>query len=130
LQTTQTADIEFTDSYEDLTTSDGFQFRFYCERCDADYVSEMQPCPPEPDEGFLNGVGELLAEATENGHCAAECETEAAKRAALRTAVAEVRDHFHQCPQCGEWVCDQCWNEAMLMCEKCAPSSGDSNGGM
>ncbi len=123
LRELKTETIEFTDNYEDLSTDEGFQFLFYCERCDTDYLSEHQPCPSEPGEGILNGVGDLWSDATENGNGAAECEMAEAERVALRSAIAEVRDHFHECSHCGEWICDVCWNHAVLLCEKCAPST-------
>lgn len=117
----ETETIEFTNNYEDLSTSEGFRFRFYCERCDADYVSELQPSAIEADEGFFYVLGELWSEATENGHGVDECELDQEARSALRTAIAEVRENFHECPMCAEWVCDHCWERAMLMCAKCAP---------
>ncbi len=115
--------IEFTDNYEDLSNAVGYQFRFYCPRCDADFTSEFQPVGPDAmeDNGLLAPVGHLL---TREGPETAAEDDGPEHDAALRTAIAEVKEHFHQCPGCGEWVCDLCWNRALLMCEKCAPSEG------
>ena len=34
--------IEFTDNYEDLSTDQGFQFKFRCERCGDGFMSTFQ----------------------------------------------------------------------------------------
>ena len=116
------ASIEFTDSYEDLSDDQAFRFRFYCERCDSDYASDPQPRRRDEGNLFLDGVAKILREATDNG---CEPETDAVlveRESALRAAATQVQEHFHQCPQCGEWICDRCWNRSLLLCEKCAPS--------
>ncbi len=116
------ATIEFTESYEDLSDEQAFRFRFYCERCDSDYASDPQPCPRDQSNALLGTVGQILREATDS-----DCEpaTDAVlveRESALRAAATQVGEHFHQCPQCGEWICDRCWNRSLLLCEKCAPS--------
>jgi hypothetical protein len=120
--------IEFTDNYEDLSDEDGFRFRFYCERCDNDYTSDLQPCPRAEDAGLLKVVGKIFAEAADNGTELTSDEEQVQHDVALRSATTQVRERFHECPGCGEWVCDVCWNRAMLLCEKCAPS-GEEQGG-
>lgn len=106
-----------TRSYEDLSTDEGFQFRFHCERCDAAYVSRFQPDPPDAMDGplapvgLLPGVGAGEPAAGRPGH-----------DAALHAAIAEVTEQFRECPRCGVLVCSDCWNRALLLCQKCAPS--------
>jgi len=129
VQVTEAIEIEFTDNYEDLSDENGFRFRFFCERCDGDYVSDMQPCPRSEKSGLLANVGHIFAEATANGTDMSSDEEQMHHDCALRTAVTQVQERFHQCPQCGEWVCDTCWNRALLMCEKCAPSGDEEHGG-
>ena len=34
--------IKFTDNYEDLSTDQGFQFKFRCERCGDGFMSSFQ----------------------------------------------------------------------------------------
>ena len=34
--------IEFTDNYQDLSTDQGFQFKFHCERCGDGFMSSFQ----------------------------------------------------------------------------------------
>ncbi|MFW6438142.1 MAG: hypothetical protein ACOCZ7_03925 [Armatimonadota bacterium] len=114
--------IEFTDNYEDLSDENGFRFRFYCGRCDADYTSILEPCPQQEETEFLKVVGKIFAEASKSDDDPTSDEESIQHSVALKNAVIDVREHFHQCPVCGEWVCDHCWNKAMLLCEKCAPS--------
>lgn len=40
---------------------------------------------------------------------------------AFRLAADEARKHFNRCQKCGEWVCDQHYNEDDMMCIACAP---------
>ena len=121
--------IEFTDNYEDLSDENGFRFRFYCERCDTDYSSDLQPYPQQEESDLLKVVGKIFAETADNGGELTSDEEEMQHDVALRSAVTEVREHFHHCPGCGEWVCDVCWNHRMMMCEKCAPSGEEQHGG-
>lgn len=117
--------IEFTDNYEDLSTDTGFQFKFYCERCGNGYMSEFRPHTIGRAAGVLRAVGGLLGgEAARVGDSAYEIQRAVGGPAhdkALKEAVAEVRPHFHQCPRCGTWVCDVCWNAQRGLCEQCAP---------
>lgn len=119
---TVAAAMEFTESYEDLSDKQAFRFRFYCERCDSDYVSDPQPCMRDEGNVFLDSVAKILREATDSGCESASHEILLERESALRAAATQVGEHFHQCPQCGEWICDRCWNRSLLLCEKCAPS--------
>ena len=53
--------IQFTDNYDDLSTDQGFQFKFYCERCGNGFLGEFQGSAPEAATGFLRAVGGCLA---------------------------------------------------------------------
>jgi predicted amidophosphoribosyltransferase len=36
--------------------------------------------------------------------------------------VLEVKQLFHKCRRCGNWLCEQtCWNLTAQMCKQCAP---------
>lgn len=113
--------IEFG-GHEDVSDEKAFRFRFYCERCDAAYESDAQPRLHEDYNAFIDSVGQLLREATDGDPEPADDATQFEHDAALRAASTQVAEHFHQCPQCGEWICDRCWNRSLLLCEKCAPS--------
>jgi len=106
-----------TRSYEDLSTDEGFQFRFHCERCDAAHVSRFQPDPPDAMDGPLAPVGGLFA-GVGSGEPAT---SRPGHDGALHAAIAEVTEEFQECPRCGVLVCGDCWNRALLLCQKCAP---------
>jgi hypothetical protein len=40
---------------------------------------------------------------------------------AFEKAQNEAKQHFHRCPNCNNYACDQCWNEDATLCTKCAP---------
>ncbi|MGD9495373.1 MAG: zinc ribbon domain-containing protein [Armatimonadota bacterium] len=118
--------IEFTDNYEDLSTDLGFQFKFMCERCGNGYLSEFQSFTAGKAAGMLRAVTELFGRGQGLAESAYEVQRAVGGPAhdnALRAAVAEVRPHFHQCSRCGEWVCDECWNARVGLCEQCAPDT-------
>ncbi len=107
---------------EDLSTRAGFQFKFYCEHCGAPEVSSFQPRGPESDRTLMDAVEGLLNGDAQSVKAESGSGSEGpAHDAALRAAVAEVKECLHLCPRCGAWVCDDCWNARLLMCGKCAP---------
>lgn len=119
--------IQFTDNYDDLSTDQGFQFKFYCERCGNGFLSEFQGFSAGKATGFLRAVGGLFGGAADRiADSAYEIQRAVGGPAhdrALQAAVEEVRPHFHQCSRCGEWVCDTCWNATVSLCEMCAPDT-------
>lgn len=118
--------IQFTDNYEDLSTDVGFQFKFYCERCGNGYMSEFHPYGAGRAAGLLRAVSDLVGRGYGIAQSAYEVQRAIGGPAhdnALKTAVAEVKPHFHQCSRCGEWLCDVCWNESVGLCERCAPDT-------
>lgn len=126
--------IEFTDNYDDLSTDQGFQFKFYCERCGNGYMSEFQGFTAGKATGFLRAAADLFGG---GAHRVADSAYEIqraiggpAHDRALKTAVAEIRPHFHQCSRCGEWVCDVCWNASVALCESCAPDTQEEMAAM
>lgn len=40
---------------------------------------------------------------------------------AFEEAQVETKAHFHRCPKCTQWVCENCWNEQENLCVNCAP---------
>jgi hypothetical protein len=118
--------IQFTENYDDLSTDNGYQFKFYCDKCRNGYMSTFQ--------GSMLGMGSSLLRAAGNmfggvlssaGHSAYDVQKAIGGKAhddALKAAVEEVREKFHQCKRCGKWVCpENCWNAQRGMCTQCAP---------
>ena len=123
--------IEFTDNYQDLSTDQGFQFKFHCERCGDGFMSSFQTNTLGVAGSLLRGAGGLLGGIL--GQAAASTyEVQRAiggpqHDAALRAAIAEVKPLFQKCRRCGNWLCAQtCWNAKAGLCKQCAP---DRRGG-
>ncbi len=118
--------IEFTQNHEDLSTDQGFQFKFYCERCGDGFLSTFQTNTLGVAGGLLRGAGSLLGGIFgQAGNSAYEIQRAIGgpqHDAALRTAVEEIRPLFQKCRRCGNWMCEAtCWNRTAKMCKQCAP---------
>ncbi|NLV17678.1 MAG: hypothetical protein GXY50_10820 [Syntrophomonadaceae bacterium] len=51
---------------------------------------------------------------------------------ATRLSIEEARRHFNRCHSCHIWVCDDHYNEAVMMCTICSPREkkrGDDSDG-
>lgn len=122
-------EIEFTNNYSDLSTSNGFQFEFTCNRCHNGYRTEFDADELATATNLLQGAGSLLGGLFSQGASAAQQIKSAAwekgSDKAFRKAVEEIRPKFVQCPRCSAWVCrQQCWNEKKGLCKDCAPDMG------
>jgi rubrerythrin len=118
--------ISFTDNYEDLSTDQGFQFKFNCERCGNGYMSSFQRNITGAAGDVLRAAsgifGGFLGRAADSSYDVQRLVGGPAHDAALRKAVEEIRPLFHQCKRCGQWVCqDICWNDARGQCVQCSP---------
>lgn len=124
-------DLTFlTKRYVDRSKSTGFQFEFFCDRCDTGYKT--------PFRIHALGVVTSLWEATES-----QSEKEKAKELDFNTlkkevskfifkgkawieayteAIEEAQKYFKHCAHCSRWVCPKtCFNENASMCLMCKP---------
>ncbi|MBV9439761.1 MAG: zinc ribbon domain-containing protein [Candidatus Eremiobacteraeota bacterium] len=120
------ATIEFTQNYQDLSTDQGFQFKFFCDRCGNGYMSSFRPNQLGVAGDLLKAAGGLFGGILGNvGNTAFDVQRAVGgpqHDAALHAAVDEIKPKFHQCKRCGTWVCgDVCWNEERQLCKQCAP---------
>ena len=117
--------IQFVSNYEDLSTDKGYQFKFNCDKCGNGYMSRFQTSTLGVANSLLNAASNLLGWGYGAGNSAYEIQRAVggpAHDSAMKAAVEEGKQHFHQCSRCGKWVCpDVCWNEAANQCEECAP---------
>lgn len=118
--------IQFVSNYEDLSTDQGFQFKFYCDKCGNGHMSRFQTSTIGMAGSLLRAAGNLFGGwGYSAGNSAYEIQRAIggpAHDSALKTAVEEGKQYFHQCSRCGKWVCpDVCWNTAANQCEECAP---------
>jgi membrane protease subunit (stomatin/prohibitin family) len=123
------ARIEFTRNYSDLSTDQGFQFEFFCDRCSNGYRTRFKPSVKGKVTGAMNTASSLFggvfykaADLTERVRSAT---WQKEKDEAFIDAGKEIRHEFVQCPRCSSWVCRQkCWNNQKGLCKNCAPDLG------
>lgn len=121
--------IEFTRNYSDLSTNQGFQFEFFCDRCGTGYRTRFQPSTLGTVSSVLDAAGSLfggvLGRAADLGEHARSATWEKAHDEAFLKAAEEIRPEFIQCPRCSTWVCRKsCWNANKGLCKECAPDLG------
>ncbi len=121
--------VEFTRNYSDLSTQNGFQFEFFCDRCGNGYRTRFKPF----NLGMMNGaidaasslLGGFLGQAADMSSRVTDARRERAREEAFLEAVGELKPHFIQCPRCSGWVCRKsCWNNKRGLCKECAPDLG------
>ncbi|MBI5305569.1 MAG: zinc ribbon domain-containing protein [Chloroflexi bacterium] len=118
--------IKFTRNHNDLSTDNGFQFEFFCDRCGNGFQSTFQGSATSMMTGALDTAaglfGGLFGTAADLGHKAHSAAWEKQHDEQFAKAIDEVKSQFTQCRRCGKWVCkDVCWNTARSLCKECAP---------
>jgi len=121
--------IEFTRNYSDLSTNQGFQFEFYCDRCGTGYRTRFAPSALGTITSALDAAGGLFGgvfgRAADLGEHARSATWEKAHDDAFVAAMEELKPDFVQCPRCSSWVCrSQCWNTKKGLCKGCSPDLG------
>ncbi len=119
--------IQFVQNYEDLSTDKGYQFKFFCDKCHNGFMTRFQTSAMGVAESALRVAGSLFGgffNTASNSAYEIQCAVGGpAHDAALEAAVAEGKEHFHQCTRCGKWVCPEaCWNGEAGLCQACAPN--------
>ncbi len=121
--------IAFVRNYNDLCTSKGFQFEFYCDRCGTGYRTRFKASVTGTVTNILDTAGGLFGGVF--GRAAGVSEQvrsaswEKAHDNAFTEAVNELKPDFIQCPRCSSWVCRKsCWNNKRGLCKNCAPDLG------
>lgn len=118
--------IRFTGNYEDLSTDRGYQFKFYCEKCNNGYMSSFQTSKMGMLSSAARAAGNLFGgvfgSVADGAYEVQRAVGGPAHDAALKDAVNEISPIFKQCTRCGNWVCEPiCWNKKAGLCETCAP---------
>jgi membrane protease subunit (stomatin/prohibitin family) len=121
--------IEFTKNYSDLSTEQGFQFEFYCDRCGSGYRTKFKPSVLGSVSGAMDTAsslfGGIFGRAADLSEQARSASWEKEHDQAFVTAMQELRPDFIQCPRCQSWVCRKsCWNDLKGLCKECAPDMG------
>ena len=125
------SEIKFSKNFSDHSvhsgTDAGFQFEFYCERCNDAWRSEFSPFRGGQASSWLGraaGVfGGVLGEASSAAEGLAQAGYGKAHDAAFTAAIEQAQKHFHRCARCMKFVCDVCWNKPSGLCRDCAPDA-------
>jgi len=123
------AKIEFTRNHSDLSTDEGFQFEFYCDRCGSGFRTPFQPLVLGRVSNALDAAsslfGGVFGQAANLGERARSATWEKAHDKAFTKAMEELKPDFVQCPRCSSWICRKsCWNVTKGLCKNCAPDLG------
>lgn len=122
--------VAFTNNYSDLSTREGYQFEFRCERCGNGYQSTFRHSVTGFGGRIASFGGSLLGGEVggkvEQAGWAAEWMRDGNRGSTrdkrLAEAAEECIQYFSQCHRCGQWVCKQvCWNDERGLCTTCAP---------
>jgi hypothetical protein len=118
--------IRFTQNHQDMSTDRGYQFKFFCDRCGNGHLSDFETSMTGMAGGLLRAAGSIFGGVFSSaGNSAYEIQRSVAGKAhddAMRRAVEQAKQVFHQCNRCGKWVCpDVCWNSRRGLCMECAP---------
>ncbi|MDO8963396.1 MAG: zinc ribbon domain-containing protein [Coriobacteriia bacterium] len=131
------SEMQFSKNFGDLSIQSGaragFQFEFYCERCQDTWRSSFSPFLAAQGadwlnraSGFLGGViggANPLDDAGNALGGVGEAKWGEEHDKAFMKAFEEAKTNFHRCPQCVGYVCDRCWNGEAGLCRNCAPSA-------
>ncbi|MCL2784395.1 MAG: zinc ribbon domain-containing protein [Propionibacteriaceae bacterium] len=132
----------FTRNYHDNSTDAGFQFTLYCDSCNDGYKTSFIESETYKkgkgsrllgqgasivggllggklhDVGYAAERGSSVLSERFDGHSP---EWQKEHEQVFSRAQNEASQHFHRCPSCTSYVCDQCFNEDEGMCVQCAP---------
>src|ERR1039457_222893 len=110
------SEIKFSKNFSDHSvhsgTDAGFQFEFYCERCNDAWRSEFSPFRGGQASSWLGRAAGMFGGVLGKAH-----------DAAFVAAIEQAKIHFHRCARCMKFVCDACWNKDKGLCRECAPDA-------
>lgn len=130
----------FTDNFADNSTEAGFQFTFFCDLCREGYKTQFIESKTYKKAGLLRGLGRAISlgasligksgtgSTIESGadflserFRGMSPEWHKEHEEAFALAQNEAKEHFHRCPKCKRWVCENDWNEQEGLCVDDAP---------
>ena len=131
----------FTSNFEDNSTEAGFQFTFFCDACHEGYKTEFVEAKSYKKGRFFRGLGGIIGAAAQmsgkfgNVGYGAERgadilserfegmspEWHKEHEKVFELVQNEAMGHFHRCPRCKKFFCDNDWNEEAGLCVEEAP---------
>lgn len=121
--------IQFVNNYHDVSTDQGFQFEFTCNRCGTGYRTKFESWTTGNVANVLQTASSLFGgvfnKASEIGQQVKSAAWKQAHDKAFTNAINSIKPSFIQCPRCSTWVCRKsCWNDKKGLCKQCAPDLG------
>lgn len=132
--------IGFSDNFADNSTEAGFQFTFYCDICREGYKTRFIESKTHKKAGLFRALGKAISigaslagksgtgwtlergtDAISERFRGMTPEWHKEHEAAFELAQNEAKGHFHRCPRCTKWVCENDWNGQEGLCVECAP---------
>ncbi|MDZ4655044.1 MAG: zinc ribbon domain-containing protein [Coriobacteriia bacterium] len=132
--------IGFTDNFADNSTDAGFQFTFFCDICREGYKTKFKESKTYKKGRLFKGIAGAISTAAQmagkhnvgygissggdaiserfNGMSPA---WQKEHEMVFSEAQNEAEGHFHRCPKCTKWVCENDWNEQAGLCTVDAP---------
>jgi hypothetical protein len=126
------SEIHFSKNFSDHSVQSGanagFQFEFYCERCNDAWRGEFVPFRGGQAASWLGraaGIfgGSLVNEASNVAQGLTQAGYGRAHDEAFAAAIEQAKNHFHRCGRCMGYACDRCWNGDKGLCRNCAPDA-------
>jgi len=130
----------FTDNFADNSTEAGFQFTFFCDLCKEGYKTKFIESKTHKKAGLMRGLGRAIsmgasllgksgagytiergADILTERYQGMSPEWHKEHETAFELAQNEAKQHFHRCPKCKKWVCENDWNEQEGLCVDDAP---------
>jgi len=130
----------FTRNMNDNSSEAGFEFTFMCDLCGDGYKTKFIESKTYKKGGLFKAAGRAVSAGAyltghhEVGWAASEGASIASEKfegmspawhkeheQAFDVAQKEAMGHFHRCPKCRKYVCDDDWNEEEGLCVDDAP---------
>ena len=130
----------FSDNFADNSTDSGFQFTFFCDLCKEGYKTSFITSKSARKKGIMRMFTGLVSAATfmtgkyragysvrrggdaiTGTHHGKSPKWHKEHESAFELAQNEAKKHFHRCPKCTKWMCENDWNEQEGLCISCAP---------
>jgi len=130
----------FTSNFKDNSTEAGFQFTFFCDLCREGYKTNFIGSKTYKKGRLFKGLGRLISTGAQiagkynKGHgiergadvisekfTGMSPQWHREHETAFGIAQNEAKQHFHRCPKCKKYVCENDWNEQEGLCVDDAP---------
>jgi hypothetical protein len=107
----------------------GFEFEFYCQRCNDTWRSGFEPYRAARAAGWIrrastmahgaaSSIGWDVAEGVDG---LVQSGWHKARDASFKEAIGAAAQHFNRCGRCTHYVCERCFDTDRGLCTTCAP---------